>query len=153
MSLCYLRSKYWSVGCVQEQGFTFEPVVNVNTLFIKPLQLSHFDSRFFSYFPGMLLLSDFRRWIHCNTALLVQLSLHSVSQQCFMCTFINVWHWIYLTQCQLSHRTGRDGLVSLDVHCFSFLSDPLPQALSLLGLGDRSGEMFQLIITTFLHSI
>lgn len=60
MSLCYQRSKYCSVGCIQEQGFTFKFVVDVNTLFIKPLQLSGFDSTFF-YFPVMLLLSDLRR--------------------------------------------------------------------------------------------
>lgn len=57
-----------------------------------------------------------------------------------------------LIQCQLPHRTGHDGLVSLDVHYFSFSSDSLPQELSLLGLGESSGQMFQLIITTFLQS-
>lgn len=32
--------KKWSVRRIQEQGFTFKSVVNVNTHFIKPVQLS-----------------------------------------------------------------------------------------------------------------
>lgn len=61
MSLHYQRSKYWSVGCIPEQGFTFKSVVSVNTLSIKLLHLSGFDSTFFSNFLVMLLLSGFRR--------------------------------------------------------------------------------------------
>lgn len=61
--------KTWSVRYIQEQGFTFKSVVNVNTHFIKTVQLSGFDLTFSSYSPMMLLLADFRRWKHCNTAL------------------------------------------------------------------------------------
>lgn len=46
MYLCYQISKYCSIGCTQEQGFTFKSVVNVNTFFVKPLQLSGFDLTF-----------------------------------------------------------------------------------------------------------
>lgn len=44
--------KKWSVRHIEEQGFTFKSVVNVNTHFIKSVQLSSLSFNILVLFPN-----------------------------------------------------------------------------------------------------